>query len=109
MLDALDKNPGANQWSLLLDEARSALSTLRVEDLDELAARAECMLSATLDHDSIRQRLPRLVERELLDVSRRHRLLADLLVATKGNLEVVHRLRGYDRAGAGRANSRWVR
>jgi hypothetical protein len=48
MSDTKPKQSGKNEWSLLLAEARQALSTLRADDLAELAARADCMLAATL-------------------------------------------------------------
>jgi hypothetical protein len=100
-----------NEWRGLLEETRSALSNLCVEDLQRLAARAECMLAATLGPDSVRQKLPRPQAREMLEISRQHSLLRDLLSATDKNLAVLRRLRG--RAGdlscVGEVNSRWVR
>jgi hypothetical protein len=97
-----------NEWSALLEETRHALSSLCVEDLQKLAARAECMLAATFGPDSVRQQLPRPQAWEMLEISRQHSLLRDLLGATDKNLAVLRRLRG--RTGdVGEVNSRWVR
>ena len=109
MSDAIATKSAANEWSRLLQETRLALTTLRAQDLDDLTARAESMSVATVGQDSIRQRIPNPGPRELLGVTREHRLLSDLLVATDRNLNVLRRLRGYSRTPAGEANSRWVR
>lgn len=111
MKDALADKSSPNQWGELLNETRLSLATLRAEDLTELAARAECMLSATIGDDSIRQRLPWPHGQELLELSRECRLLSNLLAATTRNLEVLRRIpgRGLDCTRAGEANSRWVR
>lgn len=102
---------GAGDWSGLLAQTRQALATLRAEDLEELAARADCMLSATVGDDLIRQRIPRPQAQELLDLTRQNRLLGDLLLATDRNLAVLRRLRGDDcgRTGPGKVRSRWAR
>jgi len=103
--------PGTSEWSLLLQQTRQALSSLHAEDLAELAARAECMLAATVAVDSICQRMPWLREQELADLARQHRLLGDLLAATSSNLQVLQRMRVCHSGPActGEVNSRWVR
>jgi hypothetical protein len=102
---------GTNEWSMLLAETRHALETLSAEDLEELAARAECMLAATLGLDTVRQYLPRPQGTDLIAMTQQQRLLGDLLRATDQNLAVLHRLhnRAGDRHRAGEVNSRWVR
>jgi hypothetical protein len=111
MSDAVAIKSAANGWSALLEETRLALSTLCTEDLEELAARADCMLSATLGDDPVRQRIPRPHGRELLELTKEYGLLSDLLVATDVNLKVLRRMRGHKsgHARVGEATSRWVR
>lgn len=109
MSDAATKKSGA--WGVLLDETRLALSSLCAEDLDELAARAECMLSATVGEDPVRQRMSWPRGPELLELTRECGLLSALLVATDANLKVLRGIRGHE-SGPTRAretNSRWVR
>jgi hypothetical protein len=111
MSDAVVARTGANQWSILLQEARHALANLRADDLEELATRAECMLTATLSSESIRQRMPTPQPQELPGVSREHRLLGDALRATSDNLKVLRTARSNSRY-PGRTvevDSRWVR
>jgi hypothetical protein len=108
MSDGMRKRTEAGDWSGLLAQTRQALATLRAEDLEDLAARADCMLNATVGDDWIRQRIPRPQAAELRDLTRQNRLLGDLLVATDKNLAVLRRLRGGEREGAG-VESRWVR
>ncbi len=111
MSDDVIERAGRNGWGELLAQTRQALATLRAEDLEELAARADCMLSATVGHDWIRQRIPIPQEQELLDLTRQNRLLGDLLHATDRNLAVLRQQRGdkYERSLAGKVNSRWAR
>ena len=109
MPDAIAARSGANEWGALIEETRLALSTLRAQDLDELTARAHCMLAATVGQDSIRQRMPWPRQRELLEMTRQRRLLSDLLIATGKNLDVLRRMRGHDCVRPGEANARWVR
>jgi hypothetical protein len=111
MSDGVSERAEAGDWSGLLAQTRQALATLRAEDLEELAARADCMLSATVGDDWIRQRIAKPQAQELLDLRRQNRLLGDLLVATDRNLAVLRRLRGSDceGTGAGKAELRWVR
>jgi hypothetical protein len=97
-----------NVWSGLIEQTRGALATLDVQDLEELAARAELMLdeAASLGawgHGS--------GETERAGIVREHRLLGDLLAATGRNLEVLRRL-GRDRRmlpACREVNRRWVR
>jgi hypothetical protein len=109
--DARSNAPGTSEWSELLEQTRQSLSNLRAEDLDELAARAECMLAATVASNSIRQRMPLPREKGLADLVRQHRLLGDLIAATRSNLQVLRRARGGSSCDArhGEVNSRWVR
>jgi hypothetical protein len=107
---ACEKDRGGD-WNGLLEQTREALATLRAEDLEELAARADCMLSATVGNDWIRQRIPSPQAQELADLTRQQRLLGKLLLATDRNLAVLRRMRGEagERTGAGRARSPWER
>jgi hypothetical protein len=109
MSDGVRETVGAGEWSGLLEQTRQALATLRAEDLEELAARADCMLSATVDDDSIRQRIPGPQAQEFVDLARHHRLLGDLLLATDRNLAVLRRLRGEADERAARMRPRWER
>jgi hypothetical protein len=111
MADGANERAGRNGWSELLAQTRQALATLCAEDLEELAARADCMLSAAVGHDGIRQRIPRPQEQELVDLTRQNRLLGDLLHATDRNLAVLRQLRGdeYGRTHTRKVNSRWAR
>lgn len=99
------ERPGTDGWSGLLAETRQALAGLRAEELEELAARAECMWMAVAGEDWIRQRIPRPQAQETVRLARQHRLLGDLLAATERNLKVLRRLRGR----GGEERSRWAR
>jgi hypothetical protein len=111
MSETMPQQSGKNEWSLLLAEARQALSTLRADELTELAARADCMLEATLGIDSIRQRMPTPQGQHLEELTREHRRLGDLLAATHRNLKVLRGVRtdGRGCARTGEEDSRWVR
>ncbi len=109
MSDVIAEKSGTNEWGILIGQTRLALSTLRADDMEELGARAECMLSATFGHDAIRQRMPRPHENDLIEVTRERRLLEELLVATERNLNVLRRTGGDCRARVGEASSRWER
>ena len=111
MSDGVRERAGAGDWNGLLEQTRQALATLRAEDLEELAARANCMLSATVGDDWIRQHIPRPQGQELFDLTREHRLLGDLLLATARNLAVLRRLRGdaVEPIEGGRMRPRWER
>jgi hypothetical protein len=109
MSDGGRETIGAGDWNGLLEQTRHALATLRAGELEELAARADCMLSATVGADWIRQRIPRPQAQELAALTRQRRLLGDLLLATDRNLAVLRRLRGGADEGAGRMRSRWER
>ena len=100
--------PGEREeWCALLAETRQALAHLRADELQELAARAECRLRATLGEDWIRQRIPSPATRELPRMARQHRLLRDLLRATRRNVAVLQRLR--ERGNGVGGNGQWVR
>jgi hypothetical protein len=109
MLDRVCERAGAGDWNELLEQTRRALATLRAEDLEELAARADCMLSATVGDEWIRQRIPRPRTQELVDLTRQHRLLGDLLLATDRNLTVLRRLRERADEQSSRMRPRWER
>ncbi len=109
MSDAMTEKTGMNEWVVLIGDTRLALSTLHAEQIEEVRARAEWMLSATFGHDAIRQRMAPPWETQLLELTREHRLLHQLLVATKRNLDVLRRTRGDFRATVGEVNSRWER
>jgi len=96
-MSAMARRPGANEWNALLEETRQALATLRAEDLEELAERAQCMLAATVGSDAVRQRLPRPQGAELRALANQNNQLADQLRAIDRNLAVLRRLR--NRAG----------
>jgi hypothetical protein len=101
---------GTDTWSGLLEETRQALSTLRVEDLEEMSTRAERMFDAAAGLESRRQQGTALRGAERAKVAREHRLLGDLLRATDKNLQVLRRLEGrlHGRVRAGEGNERWV-
>lgn len=103
MSDIVAAKNGANQWSALLEQTRQSLACLDSETLEELAARAECMFAATIGLEPVRQRLPKPQQRDMLAVSREHRLLGSVLLATDTNLKVLRRNH------SGEVNSRWVR
>jgi hypothetical protein len=100
-----------DSWSGLLEETRQALSKLRAEDLEELAARAQAMFAANIERESSGQVRSTPTSEELVEVDREHRLLGDLLLATEKNLAVMRRLQGRlsDRTYDGEVNRRWVR
>jgi hypothetical protein len=101
MSEAMTARSGTDPWTVLLDEVRRALAHLRAEDLEELSARAECMLHATVAEDPVRQRMPRPELCETNDLGRQHRLLGALLHATDANLKVLKRT-------VGEVNSPWA-
>jgi hypothetical protein len=71
----------AEAWEELLAATRQALSTLRAEELEELASRAEKMLEETAPTTTAQAGL-----------KAEQRLLGDLLSATDRNLQVLRRL-----------------
>lgn len=91
----------ASDWVGLLAETRLALSTLCLEDLEKLAARAEEMFGGTALHAT--GSLNRPAQHGL---SQEHRLLGKLLSATGSNLAVMRRIRS---RAAGEEGLRWVR
>jgi hypothetical protein len=96
-------------WRELIEETRQGLATLRAEDLEALAARAQAIFEAG------NGRGPLLQGMERAKLAKQHRLLGELLLATEGNLEVLRRLRGgasdrtRRRARASGVDQRWVR
>jgi hypothetical protein len=98
-------------WTDLLRQARSALASLRAEDLEDLAGRAECMLEATIGDGVIRQRMRGPQQEPLAGLARERGLLRSLLVETDRNLKVLQRVRPDGRTGvrSGEVDSRWVR
>jgi hypothetical protein len=120
MSECMAEMAGKDSWSGLLEETRQALATLRAEDLEELAARAERMFDAAAGLESRRRQGPGIRGVERAKVAREHRLLGDLLLATDKNLQVLRRLDGrlhdgrlhegrlHERARAGGGNERWV-
>jgi hypothetical protein len=111
MRDSVANTSALDPWSELLRQARSALSLLRVEDLEDLAARAECMLEATVGDDAVRQRMGRPQKQAMTGLAQEQRLLRSLLIETDRNLKVLQRSRDDWRVAAcsGEVNSRWVR
>ncbi len=101
MADRMTARTDTNPWIRLLEETHLALAHLRSEDLEELCVRAECMLHATAGEALVRQPLPAPDEGGGRDVSREQRLLGDLLLATRTNLEILQRT-------SGQAGLRWV-
>ena len=105
-------NPAVvDPWTELLRQARTSLSALRGEELEELAGRAECMLEATIGDGAVRQRMPG-PQRELMTgMAREHGLLRSLLLETDQNLRVLRGLRqdGPRSVRSGEVDSRWVR
>jgi hypothetical protein len=96
MADALTNTTGGDNWQGLLAETHAALAALRVEELEDLSARAGRLRDAA-----------GLKPWERDGVVLRQRLLGDLLLATDSNLRVLRRLR--DRSGGGgEGNARWV-
>ena len=110
MSEGVAETVGTDTWSGLLEETRQALSTLLVEDLEELSARAERMFDAAAGLESRRQQGTALRGAERAKVAREHRLLGDLLRATDKNLQVLRRVEGrlHGRERAGEVNERWV-
>jgi hypothetical protein len=88
-----------DMWVELIDETRDALATLRVEELEALAMRAEREFELAEDAGVAAIRS----EESLRELATNHRMLREVLEATAGNLAVLQRMRN------GEANSRWVR
>jgi uncharacterized protein YmfQ (DUF2313 family) len=103
MSEGVSEMARTDSWSGLLEETRQALSTLRAEDLEELAKHAQTMFKEV---EGQQERLL-LNPEDLVKLTREHHLLGDLLQATERNLKVLRRLR--DRERTGEVNSRWVR
>ena len=75
----------------LIEETRKGLATLRADELEELAQRAQQLGRAALQGMDLRE------------VVAQHRVLGEVLDATAGNLRVLRRMRGES------AESRWGR
>jgi hypothetical protein len=105
------QKPKATEWSELLEATRFALSTLRLEDLEKLSARAEEMLEATAARHSPPPAGFRLTPGERRKVLAQQRMLGNLLAATDRNLVVARHLCGGSLGpNSGRGlDSRWVR
>ena len=90
---------GTSELGRLLEETRHALATLAADDLEELAVRAEGMLQSKISGA------------ELVHLTREHRLLNELLLATKRNISVLCRNIGYmpGPVCTGEAGTRWER
>ena len=86
----------------LLAATREALATLRADELEALAARAEAMLERSRTAGA-GGALP---ERVRAGAAAEHRRLGDLLMASDRNLQVLRRLYRRD---AGGETLRWVR
>jgi len=106
---------GTNEWRGLLEQTRHALSTLRAEDLEALAAHTERVFHATSCSEPESQGRPKarpqLPQPEVATLAREHHLLSELLLATEKNIEVLRILQSRQpgRTPAGELNSRWVR
>jgi hypothetical protein len=95
---AAGPNPGATDdwlrpidWLALIEGTRRALATLSVDDLEELAVRAQALLDSVAGRASVTA----LSDEAMRKVVAGHRALGDLLRATAGNLAVVRRRRDY--------------
>lgn len=78
MPEGAAERSGRDQWRGLLEETRLALAALRVDDLEQLAARAERL--AGLSGRRVATGQP--------EVEREHRLLHELLLVTHSNISV---------------------
>ena len=106
MANGMAERAGTDEWSQLLAETRDALTTLRTKDLEALATHAQRMLDETFGVDLARASEPATQRAELGNMTREHRLLGDLLLATDQNLQVLRRLRN---RAANEVTSPWVR
>jgi hypothetical protein len=85
----MDERFESREWCGLLEETRQALSTLRAEDLEELAGRAE----RAFDTNSrlAPQGAAELGPADRANLTRERRLLGDLILATDRNRAVLRR------------------
>ena len=101
-------------WMELIDETREALATLREEELEALALRAEKEFELAEDAHEFDRTTERLSggytvnggirsDESLRELAVNHRMLRDVLEATAGNLAVLQRMRDRE------PNSRWER
>jgi hypothetical protein len=100
------QNIEVTEWSGLLEATRLALTTLRLDDLERLAALAEKMLEVSAIPGSAPSAALKLGHGERRKVLDEHRLLGRLLAATDRNLDVFRRLHGSLGQGL---DSRWAR
>jgi hypothetical protein len=100
----------AYRWETLLEQARAALSSLRADELDQLALRAESMAVRTRASGPELQPDQQLYRADAANLAEAHRMLGDLLLATSKNLEVLRRLRRRRSHACDprEVNSRWV-
>jgi hypothetical protein len=101
MSDGATGRSEMDQWCGLIEETRRALATLRADDLERLAARAERIAEVN----------GRLGRPERLLVARQSRLLHEQLLATCRNINIlVMRNRGRHGRGDGtEGNLPWER
>jgi len=103
-LEGVSEMARSDSWSGLVEETRQALATLRAEDLEELASRAQAMFNEIQGQETLRIGQP---PQKPLSVEGRarlageRRLLGDLLQATEKNLKVLQRLRDRKRSVEG--------
>jgi hypothetical protein len=101
-------------WIELIEETREALATLRVEELEALALRAEREFELADDAREFERTRERSQGgraatgavrggESLRKLAASHRMLREVLEATAGNLSVLQRMRN------GGTNSRWER
>jgi hypothetical protein len=107
----MDEHYGPREWSALLEQTRQALSMLRAEDLEVLAARAETMFAAHPALDSPRPRDLEPSPSDRTKLTRERRLLRDLILATDQNRKILRRLHrtAPGRMKAEEGDQRWVR
>jgi hypothetical protein len=105
-MDDVARRSGTGTWEELLTAASEALATLRAQDLEELAVRAEHKL-----RDATPENLSALRRAGVANLKSEHRLLGDLLVATDGNLQVLRRVYARKSGGptAREAHRSWAR
>ena len=106
----MDERFEPGNGSGLLEETRQALSALRAEDLEKLAARAEAAFDANPHIEPPKQGGPDLYGADVAKLTRERRLLGDLMLATDRNLAVLQRLRhsAGDWPQAEGVDPRWV-
>jgi hypothetical protein len=106
----MEDNSGAREWCGLLQETRRALSTLRAEDLEELAARAERIFEMNPCLEPTKRAGSEVLRSDMASLTRERHLLGDLMLATHRNRRVLQRLhRGASgHPGTEGVEQRWV-